>query len=50
LPKAERIVRWKADSHLDVGMSEVVTNQMQLGIVGYFYDQLTADSGYAPAA
>ncbi|MFY9899787.1 MAG: hypothetical protein WAK67_18615 [Xanthobacteraceae bacterium] len=48
LLKAERIVCWKADSHLDVGMSEFFTKQMQLGLVGYFYDQLIADSGYAP--
>jgi len=36
------------DSHLDVGTSKFLTKQLQVGLVGYFYDQLTADSGCAP--
>jgi hypothetical protein len=37
------------DWHLDWAASQFVTKQVQLGVVGYFYDQLTADSGCAPA-
>lgn len=37
------------DSHLDLGTSKFVTKQLQLGLVGYYYQQLTADSGCAPA-
>jgi hypothetical protein len=36
------------DSHLDLGASKFVTKQLQLGLVGYFYRQLTADSGGPP--
>jgi hypothetical protein len=36
------------DSHLDLGTSKFVTKQLQLGLVGYYYQQLTADSGCAP--
>jgi hypothetical protein len=36
------------DSHLDLGTSKFVTKQLQLGLVGYNYQQLTADSGCAP--
>jgi hypothetical protein len=36
------------DSHLDMGASKFVTKQLQLGVVGYFYKQITADSGGAP--
>jgi hypothetical protein len=36
------------DSHLDLGASQFVTKQLQIGMVGYFYRQLTADSGGAP--
>jgi hypothetical protein len=36
------------DSHLDLGASVFVTKQLQVGLVGYFYDQLTPDSGCAP--
>jgi hypothetical protein len=36
------------DSHLDLGASKFVTKQLQLGLVGYFYRQLTPDSGGAP--
>jgi hypothetical protein len=36
------------DWHLDWGASQFVTKQLQLGAVGYFYDQLTPDSGCAP--
>jgi hypothetical protein len=36
------------DSHLDLGASVFITKQLQLGVVGYLYDQLTADSGCAP--
>jgi len=31
--------------HLDVGTSQFLTKQWQVGLVGYFYDQLTCDSG-----
>ena len=33
------------DWHLDWGASQFLTKQLQVGLVGYFYDQLTADSG-----
>jgi hypothetical protein len=33
------------DMHLDVGASKFVTKQLQLGMVGYLYQQLTCDSG-----
>jgi len=36
------------DSHLDLGASHFMTKQLQLGLVGYFYRQLTPDSGAAP--
>jgi hypothetical protein len=36
------------DSHLDLGASHFMTKQFQLGLVGYFYRQLTPDSGAAP--
>jgi hypothetical protein len=36
------------DSHLDWGASQFLTKQLQVGLVGYFYEQLTADSGCAP--
>jgi hypothetical protein len=36
------------DSHLDWGVSQFLTKQFQLGLVGYFYEQLTGDSGCAP--
>ncbi len=36
------------DSHLDLGVSQFVTKQLQIGAVGYVYDQLTPDSGCAP--
>jgi hypothetical protein len=36
------------DWHLDWAASQFVTKQLQLGVVGYFYDQLTPDSGCAP--
>jgi hypothetical protein len=36
------------DSHLHLGASKFVTKQLQLGLVGYFYRQLTPDSGAAP--
>ena len=36
------------DAHLDWGASQFVTKQLQIGLVGYFYEQLTADSGCAP--
>jgi hypothetical protein len=35
------------DWHLDWGASQFVTKQFQIGAVGYFYNQLTADSGQA---
>jgi hypothetical protein len=36
------------DSHLDWGASQFLTKQLQVGLVGYFYEQLTSDSGCAP--
>lgn len=30
------------------GASRLLTKQFQIGLVGYFYDQLTSDSGCAP--
>jgi hypothetical protein len=36
------------DWHLDWAASQFVTKQVQVGLVGYFYDQLTADTGCAP--
>jgi hypothetical protein len=36
------------DSHLDWGVSQFLTKQVQVGLVGYFYEQLTGDSGCAP--
>src|SRR6266478_7841317 len=33
------------DMHLDMGASQFVTKQLQLGLVGYVYDQLSCDSG-----
>ena len=36
------------DAHLDWGASQFLTKQLQIGLVGYVYDQLTADSGCAP--
>ena len=36
------------DFHLDWGASQFLTKQLQVGLVGYFYEQLTADSGCAP--
>jgi hypothetical protein len=36
------------DFHLDLGTSKFVTKELQLGVVGYYYQQVTADSGCAP--
>jgi hypothetical protein len=33
------------DAHLDWGVSHFVTKQMHLGLVGYYYQQITGDSG-----
>ncbi|HMK69196.1 MAG TPA: transporter [Stellaceae bacterium] len=33
------------DSHLDLAISKFVTPQLQLGVVGYLYQQLSCDSG-----
>jgi hypothetical protein len=33
------------DWHLDWGASQFLTKQLQVGLVGYFYNQLTADRG-----
>jgi hypothetical protein len=33
------------DWHTDWGASQFLTKQLQVGLVGYFYDQLTADQG-----
>jgi hypothetical protein len=36
------------DWHLDWGASQFVSQQIHIGLVGYVYQQLTADSGQAP--
>lgn len=36
------------DWHLDWGASQFVTKQVHIGVVGYFYQQLTVDSGAPP--
>ena len=36
------------DWHLDWGLSQFLSKQVHVGAVGYFYQQLTADSGAAP--
>jgi hypothetical protein len=36
------------DSHLDWSASQFLTKQWQVGLVGYFYEQLTPDNGCAP--
>jgi hypothetical protein len=36
------------DSHLDWGLSQFLTKQWQVGLVGYAYEQLTPDHGCAP--
>ena len=36
------------DAHLDWGASQFLTKQLQVGLVGYFYEQLSPDSGCAP--
>jgi hypothetical protein len=36
------------DWHLDWGASQFLTKTVQIGAVGYFYQQLTADRGAAP--
>jgi hypothetical protein len=33
------------DMHLDVGASQFLTKQLQIGLVGYWYNQLSCDSG-----
>jgi hypothetical protein len=33
------------DMHLDLGASRFITKEFQLGLVGYFYQQLSCDSG-----
>ncbi len=33
------------DFHLDWGLSQFISEQVHIGLVGYFYHQLTADSG-----
>jgi hypothetical protein len=35
------------DWHLDWGVSQFLSKQFFIGAVGYFYDQITADSGQA---
>ena len=37
------------DWHLDWGASQFLTKQLQIGLVGYFYQQITADRGCLPA-
>jgi hypothetical protein len=36
------------DWHLDWAASQFLTKQIQIGVLGYFYNQLTADSGCIP--
>jgi hypothetical protein len=36
------------DWHMDWGASQFLSKQLLIGAVGYFYDQITADSGAAP--
>jgi hypothetical protein len=36
------------DFHLDWGASHFLSKQVQVGLVGYVYDQITPDSGCAP--
>jgi hypothetical protein len=36
------------DAHLDWGASQFLSKQVQVGLVGYFYEQLTGDDGCAP--
>jgi hypothetical protein len=36
------------DWHLDWGASQFLTKQVQVGLVGYVYDQISPDSGCAP--
>jgi hypothetical protein len=36
------------DFHLDWGASQFLTKQVQVGLVGYVYEQLSPDSGCAP--
>jgi hypothetical protein len=36
------------DAHLDWGASQFLSKQLQVGLVGYFYEQLTGDDGCAP--
>jgi hypothetical protein len=36
------------DMHLDWGASQFLTKQVQVGLVGYVYEQLSGDSGCAP--
>jgi hypothetical protein len=36
------------DWHTDWGASQFLTKQVQVGLVGYFYDQVTPDRGCAP--
>ena len=33
------------DMHLDWGASQFLTKQIQIGLVGYLYDQISCDSG-----
>jgi hypothetical protein len=33
------------DMHLDLGTSRFITKQLQIGLVGYIYNQLSCDSG-----
>jgi hypothetical protein len=36
------------DAHIDWGASKFLTEQLQAGLVGYYYQQLTADRGQSP--
>jgi hypothetical protein len=36
------------DSHIDWGASKFLTKELHIGLVGYYYQQLTADRGQLP--
>ncbi len=36
------------DFHVDWGASQFLSKRLHVGLVGYYYDQITADSGAAP--
>lgn len=48
LTNADTNYRNGVDFHVDWAASKFLTPQVPVGVVGYFYQQLTADSGAAP--